>query len=284
MGKYKLVAFDMDGTLLNSQKQISEKTLETLKKTVKEGKDIALSTGRGLAELSEYMDILSDVHYLDCSSGALVYDRLEKKVIAQSAISVSDMKKLLEIATKEDIMLHILSERSIVQRSHFENMEAYQMGIYKPMFDLVADKCEDMISYYFADPKPVEKFNMYHRTPESRARTEERVKKAGLSVDMEYAETTSLECNAVGVNKGSGLLKLCEYLGITAEEAIAVGDSDNDVTILNVAGLAVAMGNADEKIKNLADVIVADCDHDGCAEVIEKYLLDDSRHDEKCEE
>ena len=89
------------------------------------------------------------------------------------------------------------------------------------------------------------------------------------------AEQASLEISAVGVTKGTGLKKLCEHLGISLEETIAVGDADNDIDVLKTAGLSVAMGNANDTVKSICDVVVSDCDHDGCAEVIEKYLLNE---------
>ena len=73
------------------------------------------------------------------------------------------------------------------------------------------------------------------------------------------------------------LKKLCEHLGLPLEQTIAVGDADNDTMALKTAGLSIAMGNATEPVKALADVIVADCDHNGCAEAIDKYLLAENR-------
>ena len=87
------------------------------------------------------------------------------------------------------------------------------------------------------------------------------------------AETTSLEISAKNTTKGLGLQKLCEHLGISIDEAIAVGDADNDLDVLKRAGLSVAMGNANDNVKKIADVVVEDCDHDGCVQAIEKYLL-----------
>ena len=90
---------------------------------------------------------------------------------------------------------------------------------------------------------------------------------------MVHAESSSLELTATGVDKGVGLTKLCEALGIPVSASIAVGDADNDLSVLRTAGLAVAMGNALDSVKAVSDVTVADCDHDGCAEAIYKYLL-----------
>ena len=113
--------------------------------------------------------------------------------------------------------------------------------------------------------------NLYHATAEGRERTRKRL--AGLDLVLADAEKTALECSATGVTKGTGLLRLCEYLGVEPEETIAVGDADNDLNILETAGLAIAVGNANEHVKAVAAVVVNDCDHDGCAEAIDKYLL-----------
>ena len=179
----------------------------------------------------------------------------------------------MEIASQEDVMVHFLSERSIVQKDKVEKMEEYHMGIYKTMFETKADHYEDIFKFYSDNPVPMEKCNIYHHTPEERTVTEEKIKAAGLPVVMVHAEETSLEITAEGVNKAAGLLALCRHLDISPEETIVVGDADNDREVLQTAGLAIAMGNAADHIKALADVVVADCNHDGCAEAIEKYLL-----------
>ncbi|WP_455953841.1 HAD hydrolase family protein [Blautia sp.] len=96
----------------------------------------------------------------------------------------------------------------------------------------------------------------------------------GLDVELADAETTSLEISTKGIHKEIGLSRLCEYLHIPLSQTIVVGDADNDAAALQAAGLPVAMANAKDRIKALADVItMQDNDHDGCAEVIQKYLL-----------
>ena len=116
--------------------------------------------------------------------------------------------------------------------------------------------------------------NCRHNTSsEARDRTQQRILDSNLEVELADAETTSLEISAKGIDKGIGLEKLCEYKNITLDEIIAVGDADNDIQAIKKAGLSIAMGNANENIKQLADVIVSDNDHDGCAEAIEKFLL-----------
>ena len=116
-----------------------------------------------------------------------------------------------------------------------------------------------------------EKLNWYHRSEAARLRSLERVK--DLPVEAVFAEVTYLELSPEDVSKGSGLVRLCDALGIPVSRSIAVGDSDNDLEMLRTAGLAAAMGNANETVKKTADVITSDNNHDGCAEVILRYLL-----------
>ena len=273
MSQYELIAFDMDGTLLNSQKEITPRTLAALKKAAAAGKQIALSTGRCRPELTAYTALGPGIRYFICTSGALVYDVHEQKEIYKKPLEPELVRRLLEISKEEDLMVHLLDAESIVQTDQFESMGNYGMGVYKPMYERVVTVWDDLYEAYCAAPFPVEKVNFYHRDPEARERTKERLREAGLPVIMVNAEKGSLELSAEGVDKGAGLQKLCEYLKLPLDKTIAVGDADNDITILQKAGLAAAMGNALPNIKKLADVQVSDCDHDGCAEVIEKYLL-----------
>ena len=275
MSQYQLIAFDMDGTLLNSNKQISPETLNAIKRATDAGKTVILCTGRNLAELNAFTEIIPGLRYLDCVSGACVYDLKEKKTLYSQALDLGIVKKLMEFGMEEGAMIHVLSERSIAQKDQQSHMADFHMGIYQTMFDQITDKLENIYNSFCEEPFPVLKLNLYHRDEASRARTVERIKAAGLETALALAESTSLECSAKGIDQDVGLKKLCEHLGLPLEQTIAVGDADNDTMALKTAGLAVAMGNATEPIKALADVIVADCDHNGCAEAIDKYLLAD---------
>lgn len=152
-------------------------------------------------------------------------------------------------------------------------MADYHMAQYQEAYERITVKWENIYDEYICNPFPVEKLNLYHTSCESRARTKRRIEEAEIPVTMVLAEAASLEISSYGINKGGGLEKLCEHLGISLRETIAVGDADNDIEVLKRAGLAVAMGNANDTVKGIADVIVNDCDHDGCAQVIEEYML-----------
>lgn len=274
MSQYKLIAFDMDGTLLDSEKKITPKTVKAIKKATDEGKIVILNTGRCPAELEEYYDILPTVRYLNCLSGALVYDLKEDQAIYTKSLKTDEIKTLIEIGKKNDEMVHLMSIPSIVEKDKVPHMEKYGMGVYQPMYERVTTKVDDIYDYFMKDPFQVEKLNIYHKTPEERDETRQAIIDNHLELEMKNAESTGLEMNSKGVNKGTGLKELCQHLGISIEETIVVGDADNDKEALEVAGLSIAMDNALDSVKDMCDVIVSDNDHDGCAEAITKYLLD----------
>ncbi len=273
MSNYKLIAFDMDGTLLNSQKKISQKSIEAINKAMEKGKIVILNTGRCPAELEEYFEVLDNIQYLNCVSGALVFDRKNNKKIYSKTLDIEIVKQLLDIASHEDNMVHLLSQDSIVEKDNIDKMNDYHMEVYQEMYVRVTNKWENLYSQYNEKPFPVEKLNIYHTSSEGRERTRQRILDSNLEVELSDAETTSLEISAKGIDKGIGLEKLCEYHQIALDETIVVGDANNDIAALKKAGLAIVMDNANENIKQLASVIVADNNNDGCVEAIEKYLL-----------
>ena len=269
--KYKMIAFDMDGTLLNSYKKISDNTINAIEKVMEKGIHVIFNTGRCPSELAEYFEVL-DIRYLNCISGALVYDRKNDETISSLSLAHEDVLKLLEIAKKEDVMVQVLNTESIIEQEKFNHIEKYHMGVYRDMYDRVAIKVEDLYDEYKNNPFSIEKLNIYHTCEDARNKTRQRIQDASLDIVLANAEETSLECSPKGVSKAFGLYKLCEHLNILIDDVIVVGDADNDIEALKIAGLSVAMGNAKQHIKDMCDIVVSDNDHDGCVEVIEKFF------------
>ncbi|MBO6047507.1 MAG: HAD family phosphatase [Erysipelotrichaceae bacterium] len=270
MTKYQLLATDMDGTLLRSDKTISQVTIDAIDEAVEKGKVIVFSTGRALIELSDYLDQLKNIRYGILASGSLIYDFSNQQVVKSVGIPHDILDAILDAAKLESIMIQGISERSIdFNRSDLDHIEDFHMEVYKPLYEQHGTFFDDLNTYMRG--KDYGKVNFYHATPEGRNRTYERIKHLPLS--LAYAEETSLEISPIDVSKGQGLIDLCEYLGIPVSKTIAVGDSDNDLDVLAIAGLSIAVGNANDRVKQEADVIVDDNDHDGVGMAIHSYLL-----------
>lgn len=273
MGKYRLIAFDMDGTLLNSQKQISQGSLAAIDSAVKAGKTVCLCTGRCIPELEEYFPVTENIRYLICESGVFGYDKLRNEYLFHDPMDVCTAAEIMRRMRDscEDVMIHIHCDRSIVQRDKIPLMDRYFMGVYRPLYERTCFTVEDICSFFLDDPFSPNKINVYCRSEEQRDRIHRSL--SDLNVDFKHVEGKSLECIPEGRTKGTGLKKLCDHLSIPAEQAIAVGDADNDIEMFEAAGFAIAMGNSNRNILSIADAVVSDNDHDGCAEAIMKYLL-----------
>ena len=141
------------------------------------------------------------------------------------------------------------------------------MGIYQGMFERICTRVDDVGAWVLAHPGEVDKLNLYLESPEARDRMRERL--ADLPLQLANSEESSLECSALGVSKAEGLRALCEHLGITMEQVVAVGDAPNDLDALRAVGLPVAMGNATPEVLACARIVVSDNDHDGIVEIVD---------------
>lgn len=274
MSTYDLIGFDMDGTLLNSKKMITARTLDAIKRAAAAGKTVILSTGRGISELQQFEAMLGDVTYYVCESGALIYNAKEKKVLHTESFPPEVVEAVIAIGEQMDSMACMVSEGELyVERADVERAGHFHIEIYQDMMKKIAHMEDDLYGLYRRTHFGVEKFNLYGATEEIRMEILKKVQ--GMPLTTAFAERTSLELSPQNVSKASGLDWLCRYLAIPLEKTIVVGDADNDAEVLRVAGLSVAMGNALPRIKAISDVVTADNDHDGCADVVDRYLLAD---------
>ena len=160
----------------------------------------------------------------------------------------------------------VATKRSDVDRIETMGLEAYQQMYYE-LCTFVDDPC-DFIRDSDGD---VCKINVYCTSHESMLRTDEQLK--SLPVQSSFSEAWSIEVSPAGVSKASGLQSMADHFGVDISECVMVGDGLNDLEVLKVAGLSVAMGNARTQVKEIADVIVADNDHGGIVEAVERFFL-----------
>lgn len=273
MNRYDLIAFDMDGTLLNSKNKVNESSQTAIAEAAEAGKIIVVCTGRTKAEITDYAETsLQKVRFFVCENGAVLYDAKTKEILSAEAINDTLVAQIIDMADGKDAMTVLASVgQNMVTRSEAEKMEYYHAERYKELEFRTGVICEDLIAEYRKVHFQVEKINIYSENTDIRDELLVQIRK--LPVTVVYAEETGFEVGAFGMSKAKGLRNLCSRLDIPMERTIAVGDSDNDVEMLKAAGLSVAMGNAMDHVKALSKVMVADHDHDGCAEAIYNYLM-----------
>ena len=273
MSNFELVAFDRDGTLLNAKQESPAETHKSTKQARNSGKIVCLSTGRSIPELKVFGDELSDIRYFIAVSGAVLYDNFADRIIEFHALEEKTVLDLFDVVKNQDVMIHLHSNNSVVEKNKLNAIDEYNMGVFKPVFEKIALKPENLLEFYKKEKFPVYKLNFYLRTLEEREPLRKKILDRNIPVNLVNSEITSLECSPPGISKGFGLEVLCRKIGLPVSKTIAVGDADNDLEILKKAGLSVAMGNANENVKKIADVVVKDNDNGGAGQVIEEFLL-----------
>ena len=269
--KYKMLALDLDGTLLNSQKQITQPTVDAINRLLERGVNVVFASGRNLPEMRDIRRVLDKIRYGIQISGGLVFDFAEDKVIAVRPVPFETIMTIIDVGLDERAMIHLHTVRdSIARQADIDRMSDFHMGIYQPMFERICVKVDDIKRFAIDNGGEVIKVNLYHRSAESRQRSLDRLKH--LQLEPVLAEAFNLEASPRGVTKASGLIELCAHLNIPLEQTVAIGDAPNDREILQTAGLGIAMGNADDDIKKIAGFVTLDNDHDGIAHAIEKFF------------
>ena len=282
--KYELIALDMDGTLLDSGQRITPRAKAVVREILAHGKQVVFATGRCRPQLEEYLECFPQMRYLICENGACVCDLKTGEDLFRRALPQQQVLHVMETVEKEDVLAtFFIGNRSFMDRRTFLRMEEFGLESYRAVFAKSAVWVEDLFSFYRDRPLEVEKIALFfpsgnlnardglHRRAQACARVQERIH--SLPVTMAVSASGNMEITGEGVNKGTGLKLLCGHLGLPLSQTAAVGDGENDRELLRLAGFAVAMENASASIRAAAAVTVPDCDHDGAAVAMERYML-----------
>ena len=272
MGKYQLIALDMDGTLLNSELKITPLTRQAIADAHSAGRYVVLSTGRCMSEMRDVLASLPEVRYVVCENGSCVYDLKYEHTLHCDPVPEEEVRHILKLMQKERVVIQVFSDnQSYINQKDDSWMEACRMQRYRESFKKSAVLDAKLFEKYEQKPFRIEKVNLYFDSANARRRVCEML--ADRPIQAIETMVYLLECFSMNADKGRGLQKLCEHLSIPMDAVIAVGDSRNDLEMLGVAGLSVAMGNAGKEVREAAHMVTDDCDHDGVARVIREYLL-----------
>ena len=274
---FRLIALDMDGTLLDSGQRITPRAQAAVREILERGKHAVFATGRCRAQLTEYLECFPAMRYLICENGACVCDLKTGEDLFRRPVAPQEVLRILEAAEGEEVLCTLfIGNRSFMDRKSFSFMKEFGLESYRSVFERSAVWVEDLFSFYRDRPLEAEKVNLFFRKGDGQGRqTGSRLagRLRGLPLSVAASVSGNLEITAQGVNKGSALELLCSFLKLPLSETAAVGDGANDVQLLRTAGLGIAMENAAPALRAAADAVVPDCDHEGAAIAMERCLL-----------
>lgn len=271
----KLVAMDMDGTLLNSAKELPEENRRTIEEYAKKGVIFAFCTGRAMNEIELVWDKLPSVKYAITCNGALVHDISDRdccKRIYGDMISMEEVRKIYEFADKLGFtMMFELQADGVVyaEKECVENPERYGVGYIRDFIQKTRVSVNNIREYLYKRTEDVVKLNIFFPDTETRHKALDCLKV--LDYDLAYSEPTNIDINKKGSDKGRGLKMLMKHLNLAEEEVMAIGDNYNDLKLLQATPNSVVMKNAPKEIKRYAGYVTLSNDENGVAYAIRKF-------------
>lgn len=272
--KYKLIAIDMDGTLLNSNNEVSDRTRQALKRAMEQGVHVVLATGRLLKSALLYAENLELNNYIVACNGAVIADEFND-IVYKRYIDKNTAVEVMKLAKECGIYYHFYNEYDFYSNIYVEevvnfyNSSASMFG--KPGINInIFDKVDDILNNHDIN---VYKFMFIDDNMNKLSNFKKELNRFN-DISMSTSWRNNLEIMSKEVSKGNGIKYLCEKLGIIPEEVITIGDNENDLSMISFAGLGVAMGNGEDIVKKNAKYITATNNEDGVAKVIEKFILE----------
>ena len=266
----KLIAIDIDGTLLNDDRKITPAVYQALKAAEAQGVRIVLCTGRpltGVQDLLTELDLFTDNDFVITYNGSLVQKTKNQEIISEFGLSHEDYLTIEMTARKLGVHLHVETQDTMYTAnrdiSPYTVYEAFLVNMplkYRTPEEMSADL--NIIKMMMID-EPALLESIIPNLPATLTDQYNVVKSAPFFLEVLNKKA----------HKGAAVKKLAEHLGIDQSEVMAIGDNENDLTMVEYAGIGVAMGNATENVRNMADIITASNEEDGVAKVINEYVL-----------
>ena len=271
--KVRMIAFDLDGTLLTTDKRLTDETRRTLEQAAKRGILLVPATGRPLTGMPAEVLGIAGVRYAITANGARVVSAEDGKILREKLISVEKARKVLDIYGEYDTLREIyydgqgyMEARQMEQLDHYvpdPNMAKYMRNTRKCVPDLMEkfrqeNRAMDKVQAVFACAG--EKEQAFRRIREMEG------------VEATGALSYNIEVTAGGINKGEALLWLAGELGIDREEILAFGDGANDADMIRAAGIGASMEVSVPEVRAAADILAGSNDEDGVARAIQRYI------------
>lgn len=265
---YKMIVLDIDGTLTNKEKEITPRTKTILKKAQEQGIILALASGRpiiGLRKFSHELELDSHHGLLLAYNGGRVIDAQTDQLLYEKLIPLDQATTLLKHFEQFPVTPMVTDDSYL----YVSDINGYKVDYEKSINGLPVKEVSCLSETLNFSPVKV----LLSAPNDILLSIMDEIRKP---YEEEYSfimsESFFLECNMKGISKGSSLARICHQMQIKPEEVIAFGDAPNDLSTIKFAGLGVAMGNACQELKDIANEITLTNNEDGVAVILEKYI------------
>ena len=274
----KLLALDVDGTLFDDSGKISQASIDAMNQAREAGIEVVPTSGRDYDGIPWDQLEKVDINYVITTNGSAVYEAKTKKCLYEKYLDSGKMIPIFEYLLKKEIYINVF-----VDGVNYTPVQVYSYIDNLDLPDYVIQHMKenrkgitDLIEYLKNGDAKMQKATLNFQKQENgeflnRKEVQEYLEKCP-DIKVVDGGFDNLEFTKAGTNKAAGLKFLAGHLGMTMDEVMAVGDSENDIEMLREAGLGIAMGNAADEVKSVADELTLDNEHEGVAAAIAKYL------------
>ncbi|MBQ0268362.1 pyridoxal phosphatase [Providencia huaxiensis] len=270
---YRVIALDLDGTLLDHQKKILPESLAALQEARRQGVKVIIVTGRHHVAIHPFYQTLDLDTPAICCNGTYLYDYLGKKVLKSNPMTLDSVTQMIDKLRGTDIQHLMYVDNAMLYNAQTEGIKrtlnwAESLPIaQRPTIEFVEDYADVMHQY-----DSIWKFAVSSPNTEQLHQIVSEIEN-DFGLDCEWSWMDQVDVGRKGNSKGQRLKEWVESQGMTMNDVVAFGDNFNDLSMLTTAGLGVAMGNAVDEIKQQAKLVTRINTEPGIAEVIRKYVL-----------
>ena len=270
----KLIALDLDGTLLTTDKVLTPENEAALSGAARAGIEIVPATGRFYGGMPENIRRLPFVRYAITVNGAQVWDVREQRAISKAEIPWQRAVKIMEYLDSLPVIYDCYMDNwGWMTRAHYDRAEEFAPHRHSlEMLKTLRTPVPELKAHLARTQHDVQKIQMFFLDPELRARQMEELARRFPDTAVTTSIPRNVELNSLAATKGEAVKTLASHLGLELSQTMCFGDDLNDVTMLQAAGIGVAMGNAAPEVKAAADYVTLDCDHSGVAAAMHHFL------------
>ncbi len=275
MSNIKLIALDLDGTTLDDTDHISVNTIDTLNEAVNQGIHVVVATGRPISALPEDIRGVKGIEYTITSNGAVITRLVDSKLLHKEVHDASAIEKIVEVLRNTNYMTEIFIDGiAYIQENFFYDPNSHKFGEKRAAYiRATRQPVENIYDYMLLNKGNIENINVNFYNQEDRMRFWKEADAMGIAT-VTSSFFSNVELGGLHASKAHALLKLGELLKVDTANMMACGDSPNDIQMLQTAGFSVAMGNAVDKVKEIADYVTDTNQNDGVAKAVRKFALE----------